>query len=96
VTKVEARLRFAGLPYRTDAGSPKVAPRGKIPYVTISEADAPATSLADSTLIIDNLKENGFLGDLNDGLSPVEKTHDMALKALLEDKLYFYQVSVVT
>ncbi|TVY32874.1 Failed axon connections-like protein [Lachnellula subtilissima] len=94
VTKIETRLRFADLPYRTDAGSPKSAPKGKIPYVTISEPDtnAPTATLADSAMIIEKLKENGFLDDLNAGLSPEQKAHDMALKALLEDKLYFYQV----
>ncbi|TVY25155.1 hypothetical protein LHYA1_G006486 [Lachnellula hyalina] len=75
VTKLETRLRFAGLPYRTDAGSPKSAPRGKIPYMTISEpnTNAPTASLADSGIIIENLKENGFLDDLNAGLSPSRK-----------------------
>ncbi|TVY13386.1 Failed axon connections-like protein [Lachnellula arida] len=94
VTKLETRLRFASLPYRTDAGSPKSAPKGKIPYTTISEphTSAAATSLADSGLIIEKLKENGFLHDLNAGLSCEQKAHDMALTALLEDKLYFYQV----
>ncbi|TVY47840.1 Failed axon connections-like protein [Lachnellula cervina] len=98
VTKLETRLRFASLPYRTDAGSPKSAPKGKIPYTTISEpttntnSNAPATRLADSGVIIEKLKENGFLHDLNAGLSPEQKAHDMALTALLEDKLYFYQV----
>ncbi|TVY40241.1 Failed axon connections-like protein [Lachnellula occidentalis] len=94
VTKLETRLRFAGLAYRTDAGSPKSAPRGKIPYMVISEpnSSALATSLADSGLIIEKLKGNGYLHDLNTGLSPVQKAHDMALIALLEDKLYFYQV----
>lgn len=100
VTKLETRLRFASLPYRTDAGSPKSAPKGKIPYTTISEpttntnSNAPATRLADSGVIIEKLKENGFLHDLNAGLSPEQKAYDMALTALLEDKLYFYQVRI--
>ena len=65
--------------------------------MTISEpnTNAPTVSLADSGIIIEKLKENGFLDDLNAGLSPQQKAHDMALKALLEDKLYFYQVCTV-
>ncbi len=34
VIKLEARLRFAGLPYKTEAGSSFRAPKGKIPYVS--------------------------------------------------------------
>ena len=104
VTKLEARLRFAGLSssYRTEAGSLSKAPKGKIPYVSIisSKTDAgsgvsagPPTVLADSTLIIQKLVEEGVVEDLNASLSPTEKAHDLALQALLEDKLYFYQVS---
>ena len=100
VTKLEARLRSAELSYRTEAGSLSKAPRGKIPYVAISESDsasqAPVTPtiLADSTLITDRLVEDGVSDDLNAKLSPTEKAHDFALRALLEEKLYFYQVSV--
>ncbi|QGA16297.1 hypothetical protein EYB26_003964 [Talaromyces marneffei] len=36
------------------------------------------------------LTESGILPDLNEHLSPAEKTMDQALRALLEDKLYFY------
>jgi hypothetical protein len=49
--------------------------------------------LGDSTLIISKLEDDGLLDDLNSKLSPVEKANDLALRALLEDKLYFYQVS---
>ncbi len=36
-----------------------------------------------------------MLDDLNAKLSPTEKAHDLALRALLEEKLYFYQVGVL-
>ncbi len=100
VTKLEARLRFAGVSYRNEAGSPLKAPRGKIPYVEISRTDsggqAPTTStiLPDSTLIVGKLEEDGLLDDLNAKLSPTEEAHDLAIRALLEEKLYFYQVGV--
>jgi len=100
VTKVEARFRFAGLSYRSEAGSLSKAPRGKIPYVAIARGegdtqDPDSTSLySDSTLIIDQLVEDGLLDDLNAKLSPVQKAHDAGLRALLEDKLYFYQVCI--
>lgn len=35
-----------------------------------------------------------MLEDLDAKLSPTEKAHDLALQALLEDKLYFYQVGL--
>lgn len=95
VTKVEFRLRLAGVSYLTAAGSPRQAPKGKIPYVEVTKADsAKPVTLADSTLIIENMVEDGILEDMNAEFSPAEQAHDLALRALLEDKLYFYQVSV--
>lgn len=99
VTKLEARLRFAGLSYRSEAGSLREAPKGKIPYVSMIEGDgageksAAPTVLGDSTLITRKLVADGILNDLNANLSPTEKAHDLAIRALLEDKLYFYSVS---
>jgi hypothetical protein len=101
VIKLEARLRFTGLSYRTEAGSLLKAPRGKIPYIAISRKDsdsqAPVTPtiLGDSTLIAEKFVKEGVLDDLNAKLSPTEKAHDLALRALLEEKLYFYQVGVL-
>ncbi|KAK7426487.1 hypothetical protein QQZ08_007082 [Neonectria magnoliae] len=52
VTKLEARLRFAGISYKVGTGSPASAPRGKIPYVEIGPAEE---QLGDSALIIQRL-----------------------------------------
>jgi hypothetical protein len=95
-SKVEARLRFAGLSYQTEAGSLFKAPRGKIPYISISTNDAEPQLLGDSQVISDQLSEDGQLPDLNGKLSPVEKARDLALRALLEEKLYFCQVQYIT
>lgn len=93
-TKLEARMRFAGISYRTDCGSPRTAPRGKIPYLTIeSDDNQPPQTISDSTLIIKDFVENGTAADLNAQLSPAEKAQDLAVRALLEDRLYFLQVS---
>lgn len=95
-----SKLGYAGQSYRTEAGSLSKSPRGKIPYIAISKTNsrsqAPVTPmvLADSTLIVENLVEDGILDDLNATLSPTEKAYDLALRALLEEKLYFYQVGV--
>lgn len=95
VTKLEARLRFGSISYNVDAGSPLKAPRGKMPYVTV-ERDGQLQSIGDSTLIVNYLIESGYLDDVSSRLSPVEKAHDLSIKALLEDKLYFYQVLITS
>lgn len=99
VSKLEARLRFGGVSYHTEAGSLSKAPKGKIPYATYDpkESDTKTTPpsplvLPDSTFIIRKLVDDGVLEDINAKLSPTEKAHDLALRALLEDKLYFTQV----
>ncbi|KAF4555339.1 Hypothetical protein D9617_2g052950 [Elsinoe fawcettii] len=93
VTKLEARLRFAGIKYRTEAGSVRKSPRGKLPYVSIpSTGPGEPTVLSDTTLIISNRVKLGDLENLNARLSAPEKAHDLAIRALLEDKLVFYQL----
>lgn len=72
------------------------APKGKVPYIGISnpdEPDAPPKFLGDSTLIIAKLVEDGVIKDLNARLTAAEQAHDLAIRALLEEKLNFYQVS---
>ncbi|KAI2627777.1 hypothetical protein GGR54DRAFT_636899 [Hypoxylon sp. NC1633] len=88
VSKLETRLRLAGLPYKIEQGSLGQAPRGKIPYIsTPSSPDF----LGDSTLIIKKLIQDGLISDLNGSLTPVQRAQDLALRGLLEDKLYFIQ-----
>ncbi|KAK6067947.1 glutathione s-transferase [Seiridium cupressi] len=98
VIKLEARLRFAGVKYAVDVGSPKTAPKGKIPYVECTSLPVAAAAvgpegkvqLSDSTLIIKALSEWDVTPDINAVLSPAGRAKDMALRALLEDKLYSY------
>ncbi|EAW12281.1 glutathione S-transferase family protein [Aspergillus clavatus NRRL 1] len=93
VIKLEARLRFAGLAYESKAGSTRSGPKGKIPYIEIAAADAHApTALSDSTLIIKELVARGMLPDLNAGLAPAQQAHDLALRALMEEKLCLYHM----
>jgi hypothetical protein len=95
VVKIETRLRLAGISYTTEAGSPRDAPKGKIPYITylIPDTTEPGIKLGDSTLIIKKLVEQGLIPDLNASVSPETAASDLGLRALLEDKLYFYHVS---
>ncbi|KAF1976181.1 hypothetical protein BU23DRAFT_551665 [Bimuria novae-zelandiae CBS 107.79] len=93
VTKVEFRLRLSALPYTSLVGSPRTAPRGKIPYLSLSapSSNTPTEWLSDSTLIFRTLIDRGAIPDLNATLSPTQKAHDLAIRALLEEKLYFTQ-----
>lgn len=91
VTKVELRLRLANLSYKTECGSLKQSPKGKFPYVVFTDPETSnSTSLSDSTLIISDLVQQGRLPDINAALTPLQRAQDLALRALLEDKLYFY------
>ncbi|GME51029.1 Glutathione s-transferase [Neofusicoccum parvum] len=91
VTKVELRLRLAEVSYQIAAGSVNKSPRGKVPYIALSEK---GEILSDSTLILKKLTEDGVLPDINATLSPAQRAHDLALRALLEDKLYFYHPEI--
>ncbi|KAK8006926.1 hypothetical protein PG989_000916 [Apiospora arundinis] len=88
VTKLETRLRFAGLPYVAAPGSTRSAPKGKIPYIDVPGEE----QMGDSTFIIRRLVEKDMVPDLNAGLSKLEHAQDLAWRALMEDKLYFYGV----
>lgn len=99
VVKLEARLRHAGVAYALAVGSPRTAPRGKIPYVSLptGTGDDGGATIGDSTLIIraltttgDGNDGEGVLPDLNARLTPAQRAQDLALRALLEEKLYFY------
>ncbi|RYP74930.1 hypothetical protein DL771_002714 [Monosporascus sp. 5C6A] len=99
VIKLEARLRLGGVRYGVASGSIKEAPKGKVPYVECRSAPASIDKetraeanvrLSDSTLIIKVLSGWGVVPDLNAVLGPEDRAKDLALRALLEDKLYFY------
>lgn len=98
VSKLEFRLRLGQVPHTVDAGSPLKAPRGKIPYVALSDKGDPdagaarPTMLGDSGLIASALVAKGVLKDLNAHLTQIEKARDLALRGLLEDRLYWFHV----
>lgn len=89
VTKLELRMRVAGLMYKADCGSVQSSPKGKIPYIAILETD----SMSDSALIISEMIQQNLVPDINGKLSTREQAFDLALRAMMEDKLYFYHVS---
>lgn len=92
VTKVELALRLANVEYTSEAGSLSQSPKGKIPYITVKYSENKQETVSDSTLIINRLTKEGLLRNLNGHLSPAQQLEDLAIRALLEDKLYFYHV----
>ena len=84
VVKLETWLRLANLPYRTESGDSRKSPNRKLPYLVDGDR-----TIADSSLIIDYLKEK--YGDrLRDNrLNHVERATARALKSMFESELYF-------
>jgi hypothetical protein len=64
------------------------SPKGKLPYVKLGTGEL----LSDSTLVVRRLEEEGAIASLNNNLSSKEKAQDLAIRALLEDKLFFMTV----
>ncbi|KAH7120742.1 putative glutathione S-transferase [Dendryphion nanum] len=88
-TKLEFRLRMSHLPYTRAIGATTSGPKGKVPYVALT-IDSSTQHLADSSLIIQHLISTGMLQEVNANLSAKETAVDLAVRALLEDKLCFY------
>lgn len=89
VIKLEARLRTSNVGYKLAVGSPKSAPKGKIPYITF-ESSSGTQTIGDSGLIGRALSNDGLLGDLNSKLTPAQRAQDLAIRAMMEDRLCFY------
>ncbi|KAK4203066.1 putative glutathione S-transferase [Triangularia verruculosa] len=91
VNKLETRLRLSSLPYTTASGSLSHSPNSKIPYISYQPSPtSPPELLSDSTLITRRLISDNLLPDLNSSLSPAEKALDLSIRALVEDKLQFF------
>jgi glutathione S-transferase len=82
--KLETWLRMAGLPYENRyTNDPREAPLGKLPCLKVDNRTIP-----DTALCIDYLKHKHGI-DLDRSLTPAQKAQSHALKALLEDRLYY-------
>lgn len=92
VSKLELRCRISGLRYTCEIGFAPSGPKGKIPYAELTLPEQSPVWLADSTLIAKDFVEKGLLPDLNSGLSARAKGQDLAIRALMEDKLAFYDM----
>jgi glutathione S-transferase len=83
VMKAETLLKMAGLPYRTDAGGFRKAPKGKLPYI-----DDDGERVADSTFIRWHL-ERKYGIDFDRGLGPEERAVAWAFEKMAEDHVYW-------
>jgi glutathione S-transferase len=88
VMKSEVQLKMSGLPYRTAAGQPMTAPKGKLPYI-----EDEGRVVADSTFIRDHLaRQHGI--DFDRGLTPTQRATGWAVERMLEDQLYWAMLHV--
>ncbi|AJC19572.1 glutathione S-transferase C-terminal domain-containing protein [Pandoraea pulmonicola] len=86
VVKAEMLLKLAGLPYRTDRGGFRRAPKGKLPYL-----DDDGQIVADSTLIRLHIERKyGF--DFDAGLTPEQRGAAWMFEKALEDHFYWHVV----
>ena len=83
VIKAEVLLKLSGLPFRTERGSPRRAPKGKLPYI-----DDDGVRVGDSTFIRLHLEQRHGI-DFDAGLSPEARGTGWAVDKLLEDHLYW-------
>lgn len=85
--KVEAFLRLADIDYKVKSiNDPRKAPKGKLPFIVYN-----GESIGDSNLIIERLS-NEFNIDLDAHLTAQEKAIHHAMRAMLDEHLYFVLV----
>lgn len=85
-TKLHLRLRHAGIPYVPGNGKRSDAPKGKIPYVRFESS---GELMGDTALITARLVRDGTLPDLASTASPEARAVDLAVRAMVEDRMYF-------
>jgi len=83
VVKAEMLLEMAGLPYRTDTGGLRRAPKGKLPYI-----DDDGTLVADSTFIRWHLEQRHGV-DFDAGLDETARGIAWSVEKMLEEHLYW-------
>jgi glutathione S-transferase len=83
VTKAETLLTMAGVPFRTEPGNLRKAPKGKLPYI-----DDDGAVIADSTLIRWHV-ETKYGVDLDRGLTAEQRAVAWAFEKMTEEHLYW-------
>jgi len=100
VNKLETRLRLSKVNnYKVKQGGKHSSPKSKLPYLGIVTSSTSADSgtrdeeiISDTDLISKRLVRDGIISDLNTlaGLTPAERAQDLAIRTLLEERLYFF------
>jgi glutathione S-transferase len=88
VMKAEVLLKMSGLPYRTDTGGFRKAPKGKLPYI-----DDDGAIIADSTFIRWHLERKHGI-DFDRNLTAEQKAIAWAFEKMSEDNLYWTLVDL--
>jgi len=83
VTKAATLLKMAALPYRTEIGGLRRAPKGKLPYI-----DDDGERIADSTFIRWHI-EKKYRFDFDRGLNGEQRAVAWAFEKMAEDHLYW-------
>lgn len=81
--KIETFLRMSGIPYTSDFGDNRKAPKGKLPYIKCDNQ-----VVSDSNHIINYLEQKTGKS-LNRNLNKIQNAESIAFRSLIEDRLYF-------
>lgn len=81
--KAEVYLKLAGIPYTTQLGDSRKAPKSKLPVLVDG-----ARTVADSSAIIEHLERTRGK-PLDAALTPRQRAIATAVKAMLEEQMYF-------
>jgi len=95
VTKLELRLRLSNFPYTVEPGSRAGAPKRKFPYVELRTKGGSSSVQGDFALIIKHMVELGYLENLYNSKPSTARADDVAIRAMLEDRLFFYNVGLM-
>ena len=86
VLKTEVQLMMAKLPFKREFGTPRNAPKGKVPFI-----DDGGQRIGDSTFIRAHI-ERRYNIDLDKALTGEQRAQGWAIERMLEDHLYFVLV----
>lgn len=84
VVKLETWLRMSGIPYETRTGTRHDMPKAKLPSALVD-----GKLIADSSFIIAHLQQHEPRALRDSHLDPLQLAHAEAIKAMVENNLYF-------
>jgi len=84
VNKLEAYLTFSHAEHTIALGDRFKAPRGKLPYINITDGDSPDEIIADSEYAYDSLVKRGIAQELDANLTAEQRAVTVAVGTLVE------------